>query len=301
MRRWKGLAPLIAVAVMGLLILLFAGTLSRWFASSRSAHNGAIVGHIVLAEGSVRLIHGPEIDLLGSPIATPIEFRDGDRLQTSVDSRAVVVLNSQDEIEIPAGAAVQFQLWSPADANSPIYVTVMLGHVDLKKPGVRGKAYVVKDGRLYLPGQKPLQKPMALTVWRSAPLDMHLADSGSTATEFTEDKSEPQVAANEPPMPTGMNNDPDTLSNEYIDQTIVNHQALLQKCWLSRLKETAKKGQIVVQFEIGKRGKVRDARVADSNLKDETLKSCVLSVFERLEFQPFKGADISLSYPINFE
>lgn len=303
MRRWQGYAPLIAVALLGVLILIFAEPAARWLASKRAERNGLVVGHIVLAEGLVRRIHGSNIDLIASPVSQPADLHDGDRIQTSVDSKAVIVLNSEDELDIPSGAVLQFQLWNAADSGSPIYITSMLGEIGLRKSGVRGKAYVVKEGRLYFPGQKPVQKAMALTVLKSAPLDLQLAENQAAPGDFQGDKS-PAAGEETAPSESAKTSafEPETLSNELIDQTIVNHQALLQKCWLTRLKDEAGlKGQVIVQFGITKRGKVKDAHVIDSSLNDETLKNCVLSVFERLEFQPFKGSEISLSYPITFE
>ena len=96
--------------------------------------------------------------------------------------------------------------------------------------------------------------------------------------------------------------DPETLSNEYIDDTIVARQDQLQKCWLSHLKDGKDlKGQIVVQFEITKRGHVKDTRIGESSLTEETLQKCVSAVIERIAFRAFTGADVSISYPINFE
>lgn len=299
MRGLKILWPLIVVAVVGVVIVILAEPISKWIAAGRGANSGLIIGRIIMAEGGVRRIHGANIDLIAAPMTSPVELRDGDQIQTSASSKAAVNLNSQDEFEIGQGAAVQFQLWNPKDANSAIYVEPLLGTLELRRAGVRGKAYVVKEGRLYLPGQTPEQKAMALTVLRNAPLDLHLAGTPAAATpEFEADAAPNDENIVMPPNGA----DPETLSNEYIDEMIVAHQAQLQKCWLSRLKDTpGAKGQIVVQFEISKRGKVKEVRIADSTLKDEVLQKCVMSVIERIPFRPYKGTEISLSYPINFE
>lgn len=305
MRVVKALWPLIAVAVVALAIVVLAEPVSKWMAARRAHYNGVVVGYIVKAEGGVRRIHGADVELVPSPVVKKVEIRDGDRVQTSIHSKAVILLNSADEMNLGSGTAVQFQLWNPQDANSPIYVNWMLGSVESVHPGVKGKAYLVKDGRLYSPGQKPLEKAMALTVLKNAPLDMQLgsqlnkpdSDLDAGASTGVADDDPAAMAAN---LPAGA--DPETLSNEYIDETVGARQNQLQKCWLSRLKEiNVSKGQIVVQFEITKRGKVREARVADSSLQDQLLQKCVVSVFERIQFRPFKGADISLSYPVNFE
>ena len=300
---WKSFAPLILIAALGLAVLIGAEPLSKWLAAARAGHGPLVVGHVVRTVGTVKRIHGSELEVIPSALSPAFELHDGDRLQTDQESRAEVVLNSQDEFEIPESTELQLQLWNSKDPNSALYIESLIGTLNFNKAGIRGRAYVVKDGRLYLPGQKPLQKPMALTVLKNAPLDLHLgAGSAQGTAAFDSDTS--SKADDEPNdivlPPTGA--EPDTLANEYIDDTIVSHQPQLQKCWLTRLKDSATlKGQIVMQFQISKRGKVKDVHIADSTLDDETLKKCVTSVFERLQFRSFKGAEISLAYPINFE
>ncbi len=301
MSRWTGYGPLIVVIVLGLITLASAEYVSKWVAASRTSSSGAIVGRVVRVEGSVRRIHGANIDLISSPLPIPLDLRDGDRLQTSVASKAEVVLNSADEFEVSAGSDLQLVLWNPNDANSPVYIQSRLGTLIFQKPGVHGKAYLVKDGKLYVPGQKPLQKPMALTVLRNAPLDMHLATDGASTTPPGETTPDTTTGENLLP-PATANADPETLSNEYIDDTIVSRQDQLQKCWLTHLREgDSAKGQIVMQFEIGKRGKPKDVRVSESSFHDENLQNCVTDVIDRIGFRSFTGAEVSISYPINFE
>lgn len=304
MRGLRGFGPLLAVAIVGVIVVIMAEPISKWVAANRAAHNGMVIGRIVQAEGSVRRIHGSDIDLVPSPVADPMELRDGDRIQTSIASKAVILLNSQDEFEMASGSILQFQLWNPKDSGSPIYVHSLLGTPNLRRAGIRGKAFLVKDGRLYSPGQKPLQKPMALTVLRNAPLDLQLA-TGGAANSAPIDSATDSVSATDDSAattapPAGV--EPATLSNEYIDETIVSRQGQLQKCWLTRLKDAPNlKGQIVLQFEITKRGKVKDVRTVDATIDDETLKNCVISVLERTTFRSFTGPEISISYPIKFE
>src|SRR4051812_1654130 len=98
MRALKGFWPLIVVALSGVIIIVVAEPISKWIAASRAAQHGTIIGKIILAEGSVKRIHGAEIELIPSPVSQSLELRDGDRIQTGVQSRAAVLLNSQDEI-----------------------------------------------------------------------------------------------------------------------------------------------------------------------------------------------------------
>ncbi len=288
------------VAALAVAWFMFSEFASRSIGGlfDRSRYNGAVVGRIVRSEGSARIVHGTDVTLIPSPTPKPFEFRDGDRIQTSIESKAIFILNSEDEFELGQGGVVQFQLWNPKDPASPIYVQHLLGKLDVHRTGVKGKVYIVKDGRLYLPGQKPVEKAMALTVLRSAPLDMTLAENAGDTAEFQPgDSKEP---ADTPPLANA--NDPETLSNEYIDEMILSRSAQLQKCWLGRLKDMPNlKGQIVLQFEITKRGRVKDLRVSEQTVNDDPLQKCVMSVVERIAFRQFKGAEISLTYPIKFE
>ena len=178
-------------------------------------------------------------------------------------------------------------------------MNVLAGDVELKKAGIKGKAYIVREGRLYLPGQKVNQKPLALTVLKTAPLDMTLGDASET--DIGEFDAEAALDENAPPK-TDFQGEPETLSNEYIDEVINTRQGQLQKCWLSQVKDNPTvRGQMVVQFEIQRRGRVKSVRIADSSIDDEALKRCVTAVFERLNFRSFKGSEITLSYPIQFE
>ncbi|MBX3023204.1 MAG: AgmX/PglI C-terminal domain-containing protein [Bdellovibrionales bacterium] len=299
MRGLKGLGPLVLVGIVGLLWLLFLSEPgSNWLTSLvvRDSIPGPVVGRLMRLDGQLKRIHEGDVQEIKGPLGQPLDLNDGDRLETNDKSHALLILNSQDELELEALSSVSLQLWNAKDANSALYLNVLSGDITLVKPGVRGRAYVVREGRLYLPGQKATKKPMALTVLRSAPLDMQLAQNSkeSTPTEDLEGEDAP------PPDAGGL--EPETLSNEYIDEMIVSRQSQFQKCWLSRLKDRpGLKGQMVVQFEISRRGKVREVKIADSAVDDEALQKCVITVFERLYFRTFKGSEISLSYPLNFE
>lgn len=305
MSRLKKLAPLLIISALAIFwFVFFSDAISKWVAglTSRSRYNGHVIGKVVRAEGSARILHLGDIKFVPSPTEHPVELRDGNQLQTSVDSKAIIILNSQDEIEVGPSALLQFQLWNPQDPNSPIYIRNILGQITLRKAGIKGHAYIVKDGRLYLPGQTTLDRPMALTVLRSAPLDMTLADEQPAAdtSDTAKPVSDDEADENAPAKAAGI--DPDTLSNEYIDETMAGRQSLLQRCWLSRLKDAPSlNGQIVLQFEISRRGKVKDIRVTDATLDDETLTKCVISVISRITFRQYTGPEISLSYPIKFE
>lgn len=290
--------PLVILAVL-VWFLFISNRGSEWLASqlSKSARTSLAVGRVMSASGTFTRVHEGSAEEY-KVLPQVIEIFDGDRIETHKNSSLLLVLNSQDELELPELSSVSFQIWNPRDASSPLYLQNLMGTLNSKKTGIRGKAYVVKDGKLYLPGQKASEKPMALTITKAQIPDLQLADAGEEAPAM-EEPSEAAKAV-EPELPMG--DEPLTLSNEYIDEMIVSRQGQLQKCWLSRLKDSPNlRGSLTLQFEISRRGKVRELRVATATFDDETLKRCVMTVVERISFRPYKGQEISLSYPITFE
>lgn len=300
----RGIKLLPFLLIAGLLWFFFGSEQgSTWLAkritSTQSA--GPTVGRLMLAQGSFKRIYHGGVEELKGPLSSPLELHDGDRLETNRDAKFVLLLTSQDELEVGPLSVVSLHLWNAKDPGSAVYIQWLNGEVKALKTGVKGKAYLVKDGRLYFPGQKPIDKPLALTVLRNAPLDLQLADQSSEVDDFTPDDSPDEESESEPST-ADSGAQAETLSNEYIDEMIVARQGQLQKCWLARLKDKPNlKGQMTLQFDITRRGKVKDIRVSDSALNDDVLKRCVTSVIERIQFRSFTGQEIAISYPITFE
>lgn len=305
MRTLKAMAPFIAVTLAAVAWLILSETGSNLIASWLKPWRpvGPEIGRVSELEGSFKTVRDGRVKEFTS-LPQPLPVHSGDRIEVDDNSRVVLILNSQDEIQLGPLSAAAVQLWNERDPGSPIYLTLLGGETELRKAGVKGKAYIVRDGRLYLPGQKAINKAMALTVLRNAPLEMQLADEGlkenpaNTAPDFSTDNPESEV---EPDL-KDLGAEPETLSNELIDEMIASRQQQLQKCWLSSVKDDLnRKANLIVQFTISRRGKVRDVKIADSSTDDQDLKNCVVTVFERLSFRSFKGPEISLSYPIQFE
>lgn len=298
MRIDKALWPLILVGLLGLAVMLFlSGPASTWIAQwvAPESEPGALVGRLMEVNGTGKCVHEGRVIRFKGPLSTPLELFSGDRLETDKNSDATIVLNSQEEMRLQPLTAVNLQLWNEKNPGSAVYLTVLAGDVDQVKAGARGRTYVVRSGRLYLPGQKTSKKAIALTVLKSAPLDMELADP-----QFASDEQDSMAEQSQEPTDSSL--EPETLSNEYIGGVIALREAYFQKCWLSRLKDNPNlKGQLTVQLEISSRGKVKSAKVSDSELHDSELENCVISVMERLSFRSFRGSEIQVSYPITFE
>ena len=251
----------------------------------------------------VTKVSGATIENLTAPIERAIELRDGDHFETNAAGEATLVLNSQDELTVRPSSAISVELWNERDANSPIYVHVLAGDVVPKRSGVRGRAFVVRDGRLYLTNQRPGEKRPRLLITRDANApSLDAANAPKAAPDDLADATDPARSTADGTEPAARKDDPATLANEYVEEVIASRQQQFQKCWLSRLKDKpGLKGVLTVQFEINRRGKVRDIKVTDSSLNDDQLGSCVATVVERLPFRSFTGPEISISYPITFE
>lgn len=299
MRLLRG--PLIIAGIVGLVTLFALSEPGARFLAGvvQSPHSvGPEVGRILSFEGQIKRVREGDVEIFAKPLDKPLTVYSRDRIEVDGNSKALLQLNSNDEFELLSLTSVALQLWNERDASSAVYLVLNSGDAELKKAGVKGKAYVVRDGRLYSPGQKVSAKPMALTVLKSAPLDIELGSEGKNeaSTDFQEDPQQ------EDAEPQSLATEPETLSNEYIDEMVASRQSQLQKCWISRLKDNPElKGQVILQFEINRRGKVKEIRVADSTFEDDGLKKCAMSVIERINFRTFKGSEISLTYPITFE
>lgn len=298
MRGLKFLPLILGAALIWFLFLTDQG--ASWLAGkfARDARSQLVVGKIVTANGTFTRVRSGQAEKY-EVLSGSLDLFDGDRIETTKNSSLLIVLNSQDELEVNELSSLSLQVWNPRDPASPLYLQLVMGSVTSKKAGIRGKAYIVKDGKLFFPGQRLTEQPMAMTISKNTVGDIQLAGEGEESNDSA-DIVEAKLVPEETDAPMGA--EPETLSNEYIDEMIASRQGQLQKCWLSRLKDNPNlKGQMIVQLEISKRGKVRELRVADATFDDDTLKRCVLSVIERITFRSFKGQEISLSYPINFE
>ena len=305
MQSLKTLFPILTVVAATLTWIVLsepgAKILAGWLQPWRP--QGLPVARVIELDGTMKSVRDGRVRLFEGSLMEPLAVHSGDRLEVDARSRAVIILNSSDEIQLGPLTAASLQLWNERDENSAVYVNLLSGTSDLRKAGKKGQAYIVREGRLYLPGQKATGKPLALTVLKSAPLDLQFPDDTDRGQETTAADFDAEGALSDESAPAGeFGAEPDTLSNEYIDESISARQGLLQKCWLARVREHPDtKVQIVVQFEISRRGKVKEVKVADSSVNDDTLKNCVSQVFERITFRSFKGSEIALSYPIQFE
>ena len=98
MRLFKGLGPTVLIALAGLLLTLLlsepaAQWISRWLTPAPKPRPE--VAKIVHLEGELNKISDGQIERVKAPLTGALQVRDGERLETGKDSRAIVILNSQ--------------------------------------------------------------------------------------------------------------------------------------------------------------------------------------------------------------
>ena len=59
-------------------------------------------------------------------------------------------------------------------------------------------------------------------------------------------------------------------------------------------------GTVIPEFEIGSSGKVTQAGVRSSSLRNVNVESCILRVLKRIQFPTSVGGAVSVTYPFRF-
>ena len=264
----RGFIPALIAIVIGIVAVV---VLSPWINSNRIEHNGAPIGRVTHSEGSVRRIHHKDIDIIPSPTLKDYPVRDGDQLQSSVQSKADLTLGDRDNCELPEGSAVKLRYADAKNTGSPIYVIRLFGQFHYPQTPTAHRILVIEDGKLYLAGQK------------EGALGLKVGKTG----EFPKPS-----AADRPTDPEMI---PKELSNGFINSIVASHGADLQKCWKESKPADGQKFE--VKFAITAAGAATKAAAPGVS----PLEQCVTKVFNGLFFHPHTGGDISLAYPLDFQ
>lgn len=281
MRGIYGYIPLIIVLVAGLLVVAFIRPISRWFQLNRAISIGAVIGHITHVEGSVRRLHGGDIELIPINLEKPVELRDGDQIQTSVASKADFNLDDNGgSFEIPQGSGVLFTRWEPLKEGSAVYMRVLFG--GLNNGTTIKENYVVRNGKLYFSGQSEGGAALGLTVKMAIPPPpVHILHAY-------------------PPRAMTDKIHPEMLSNEYVNAAVESKWDEFKACFQPFAKSQAK-GEAEVKFQILKDGQAQDIQVAKANPADEKFQQCLATVIAGIPFRPYTGAPLALDFPLRFE
>lgn len=313
---------LIASAVAGLLFYIspYLGAMAGRPLAPPAEHHPSTSAHIASVQGDVLRRHKGED--LWTPLPEgrnkQLALKQMDGIQVESRSEAVIETSSGYRLRLREHSQVVIEQWSEENRNSPLYLNFLSGDFKLERRGRAGSFLIVKDGKLFYPSQKPEITAHELIVSQetlepdrmAAPSDELVAESKPESEELSDNK-EGQQLANVPQHPGSIEtstsetfdpSEPPRLSNQYIDQVIASQRGLFQKCQSNSIRENGEtRGQMLVGLTIDNKGKIEEARILSTDLSDEQLHQCIVSVFSRVKFKPFDGPPIVRSYPISFE
>jgi hypothetical protein len=185
------------------------------------------------------------------------------------------------------------ELWSAQNPAGPIILHLQGGTIQVEREGTPGQLYVVRGTEMTDPRGAARDRLRGIAI---SPL--LLAGKNGTEPPPTE-TAEPQA-----PLDRHSETDPDngTLSNDYLDQRILQEKAQFQRCQSNSLRDaTAIKGQLMIGLTINPDGRIAEARIVTTTIQNENLEKCILEIFKRIRFKSFHGSPIVRGYPLNFE
>ncbi len=100
---------------------------------------------------------------------------------------------------------------------------------------------------------------------------------------------------------TGAFSSSGSLDSRVIARVVKSGMGGIKYCYEVGLKKNPKLGgKVVVEFVIGRTGRVSSARVAFSSLGDSEVESCIVRRILRFRFPPPKNGSVKVSYPFIF-
>ncbi len=93
------------------------------------------------------------------------------------------------------------------------------------------------------------------------------------------------------------------VSPEQIKNVVQQHSDDTRKCYSDELAQNpALAGKIVINFVVGKDGKVISTKILESTMNNEKVEQCVSAQVASWQFPSFEGDNqISVDYPFVFE
>ena len=226
-----------------------------------------------------------------------------DLLETHAGGQVVVKLPSGYELDVAPDSKLLFEAWG-AEPQAPTYIHVIAGSYKMIRAGQRGQVFIQQNRKLIYPEGNVYSESYHLTI--KAPEFI----PSKAGADVESDGSEPgDVDTNKANLPTPLPTDgessadlPQTLSNEEIDQVLSNQRLQFERCQTNALRENLpSQGKILIGISILSSGKIQDVQAISSELNNPSFQTCVISVFQRVQFRAFKGATITRSYPLLFD
>lgn len=221
-----------------------------------------------------------------------ISLYNFDKVQTRLASKTQLSFLDGFLLEFKPKSLLVIEQWDPEENQGPIYINLLAGDYKVLKKGQPGSLFIVQKGQVFDPLRKPKSHPRALALNIQQPLETEVSSKPSLPTET--DASIAHVLPKTPLI--------QTLSNEYIDETIAKNRDQFVKCQQYAIRENKQaKGQLLIGIAIEPLGKMKETRVLASDIDNPELHKCIQAVMNRTQFRPFHGPEIVRSYPLVFE
>lgn len=111
-----------------------------------------------------------------------------------------------------------------------------------------------------------------------------------------------KIPARREALPSTSRSRLETLTADYIQETLRTQRNLFFKCYGQLLQRTpGVSGEASVAFTIERTGRVTAADVASSSLPDAPFRRCLTDAVKRIEFKSFAGEPVQTLFPLRFE
>lgn len=297
------LLVVVSCLVVGLMVFSFTPDLSQftaqYFLPKKMRQRTPEVAKFILVNGSVwRRHHGRTKD---SRLRRSGPLHHQDLLTVERRSHLDIRFPSGDELRLEEKTKAIVEYWNPADSNSPVYVTLLIGDFRVLNKGKRGKLFIIQDRQLFSPGHRPNKPPFMLKL-RSSELGLARVENEGMTPGMpppAPDPDEEEGALTQSEGSTGL---AETLTNKYIEEIVGLQKQNFQRCQANAIREMGKvQGQVLIGFTIQPRGKIEEAKILQTSIENKQLMDCLVSVFKNCRFQEFTGSPIVRSYPLSFE
>jgi TonB family protein len=259
---------------------------------------------IISTKGTAEWVSRHNLKRLGPQKSQPLRINDS--LTTGSDGEMVIRFKKGAEIRLLPSSFVTLI----RKANATL-LAVRRGEIEVIKEG---------QGRSVLISQGEQDQPLSEYRWRETDqalwIDPKTLDTIKTVEtsvvppEGSENSTSKTIELSLPPNPTELLAKPSTQSpsdiqdqvRRMISDRLERQKNHLFRCYSQLVQKDKKaKGRLNIRFSVNNSGKVEDAFVTQSEIKDPPFQACLVQIIKRTDFQAFHGQTVSTFLPLRFE
>jgi hypothetical protein len=303
-------------ALVAISLIFFSKPIAIWIVeaiSPAAPSKGTPVAQISEVVGDVDLRQAHVT--YTKPVAeTPTQLYQHDAVIVRTGSLGRLIFQGGAEINVLEDSEVLVEFFNPKDALSPAYLTLRRGNLEIKKPGLAGRLFIVRDKKVISLAEwtdVATQPSNVVSVDNEAPaVSVNAASAGAAAVAgngaATSAAAGAVKASGEALDGTApiidIGGGEQTLSSGYIESTLAAKGQQFRRCQINSVRDKLPAlGQMLFSIRIESTGKIGAVKQLSSTINNIHLTSCVTDVIERSVFRAYNGKAITLSYPIDFQ